>query len=88
MLYTLAKSQYDRTELETLITQLQPDDALLLWQDGVLQAVKNAKLFTNRPNIFALENDVLARHLTVSVKTISLDALVKLTEDYYPQIAM
>lgn len=88
MLYTLSKAQYDKQELSTLLAQLQPTDALLLWQDGVLQAVKNPQLFANRENVFALIQDLQARNLTVAVETISLEQAVRLTEEFYPQVSL
>ena len=88
MLYTLSKAQYDKQELTTLLAQLQPTDALLLWQDGVLQAVKNPQLFANRKNVFALTQDLQARNLTVTVETISLEQAVRLTEWFYPQVSL
>lgn len=91
MLYTLSKAQYDKQELTALLTQLQPTDALLLWQDGVLQAVKNPQLFANRDNVFALAQDLQARNLTAhladNIEQITLEQAVKLTEDFYPQLA-
>lgn len=88
MLYTLSRAQYDKQELTTLLAQLQPTDALLLWQDGVLQAVKNPQLFANRENVFALIQDLQARNLTVTVETISLEQAVRLTEGFYPQVGL
>lgn len=88
MLYTLSKAQYDKQELSTLLAQLQPTDALLLWQDGVLQAVKNPQLFANRENVFSLTQDLQARNLTVTVETISLEQAVRLTEEFYPQVSL
>ena len=88
MLYTLSKAQYDKQELTTLLAQLQPTDALLLWQDGVLQAVKNPQLFANRKNVFALTQDLQARNLTVTVETIYLEQVVRLTEEFYPQVSL
>ncbi|WP_314878481.1 sulfurtransferase complex subunit TusB [Haemophilus parahaemolyticus] len=88
MLYTLSRAQYDKQELTTLLAQLQPTDALLLWQDGVLQAVKNPQLFANRENVFALTQDLQARNLTVTVETISLEQAVRLTEEFYPQVSL
>ena len=88
MLYTLSKAQYDKQELTTLLAQLQPTDALLLWQDGVLQAVKNPQLFANRENVFALTQDLQARNLTITVETISLEQAVRLTEGFYPQVSL
>lgn len=91
MLYTLSKAQYDNQELTALLAQLQPNDALLLWQDGVLQAVKNPQLFANRENVFALAQDLQARnltaHLTANIEQVTLAQAVKLTEDFYPQLA-
>ena len=61
MLYTLSKAQYDKQELTTLLAQLQPTDALLLWQDGVLQAVKNRKIsllfLKNQRIIFSINHE-------------------------------
>lgn len=88
MLYTLSKAQYDKQELASLLAQLQSTDALLLWQDGVLQAVKNPQLFANRENVFALTQDLQARNLTVTVETISLEQAVRLTEEFYPQVSL
>ena len=88
MLYTLSRAQYDKQELTTLLAQLQPTDALLLWQDGVLQAIKNPQLFANRENVFALTQDLQARNLTVTVETISLEQAVRLTEEFYPQVSL
>ena len=88
MLYTLSKAQYDKQELTTLLAQLQPTDALLLWQDGVLQAVKNPQLFANRENVFALTQDLQARNLTATVEAISLEQAVTLTEKFYPQVGL
>lgn len=88
MLYTLSRAQYDKQELSTLLAQLQPTDALLLWQDGVLQAVKNPQLFANRENVFALTQDLQARNLTVTMETISLEQAVRLTEEFYPQVGL
>lgn len=88
MLYTLSKAQYDKQELTTLLAQLQLTDALLLWQDGVLQAIKNPQLFANRENVFALTQDLQARNLTVTVETIYLEQVVRLTEEFYPQVSL
>jgi len=88
MLYTLSKAQYDKQELSTLLAQLQPTDALLLWQDGVLQAVKNPQLFANRENVFALAQDLQARNLQTNIEVISLEQAVRLTEGFYPQMSL
>lgn len=84
MLYTFSEAQYDLSTLNAILEQVTPDDAIVLWQDGVLQAVKYPQLFTNK-TVFVLQNDIEARGLTTTLPTISLATLVQLTEKYYPQ---
>ncbi|WP_426994968.1 DsrH/TusB family sulfur relay protein [Glaesserella parasuis] len=84
MLYAFSKAQYDLSTLNAILEQVTPDDAIVLWQDGVLQAVKYPQLFTNK-TVFVLQNDIEARGLTTTLPTISLAMLVQLTEKYYPQ---
>lgn len=86
MLYTLSQAHTDN--LHTLLAQLSDKDALLFWQNGVLQAVKNPQIFANCPNVFVLENDLQARGLTSTLPTVSLAELVTLTEQFHPQIAL
>lgn len=88
MLYTFAKAHYDQQELAAILNQVTPQDAVLLWQDGVLLAVRYAPLFANLPHAFVLENDVMARNVTVSLPALSLSGVVKLSEDYFPQFAL
>lgn len=88
MLYTLSQSHYDSTELANLLAQLDEQDALVLWQNGVLQAVRFPQLFATIPNVFVLESDVIARGLSLDLPTLSLAELVKVTEKYYPQLAL
>lgn len=87
MLYTFSKAQYDLSTLNAILEQVTPDDAILLWQDGVLQAVKYPQFFANK-KIFVLANDVEARALTISMPLISLNEFVTLTETHFPQIAL
>lgn len=67
---------------------------MVLWQDGVLLAVKYGEMFTQcKGQCFVLEQDVLARNLTAllpnnKVRSISLADLVDLTAQYSPQIAL
>ena len=88
MLYTFSKAQYNDNELKAILTNIQENDIIVLWQDGVLQAIKNANLFTTHQTL-VLENDLQARGLTplVSLPVISLSELVKLTEKHSPQIS-
>lgn len=86
MLYTLSNAHTE--QLDEILAQLSPQDAVLLWQDGVLQAVKNPQLFTTLPNVFVLEDDLIARGLRCELPTVSLAELVELTERFYPQVAL
>lgn len=88
MLYTLSHSHSEN--LNALLAQITANDALVLWQDGVLQAVKNPQLFATLPNVFVLENDLIARGLSLScdLPTVSMTDLVELTERFYPQVAL
>lgn len=86
MLYTLSHSHSEN--LNALLAQITANDALVLWQDGVLQAVKNPQIFATLPNVFVLENDLLARGLSYELPTVSMTDLVELTEQFYPHIAL
>lgn len=88
MLYTLSRADYDINQLQAIMLQLTESDALLLWQDGILQAVKNPQIFAKIPNLFILENDLLARGLESHFPKIALNELVTLTENFYPQVAL
>lgn len=86
MLYTLSHSHSE--SLNALLAQITANDALVLWQDGVLQAVKNPQIFATLPNVFVLENDLLARGLSCELPAVSMIDLVELTEQFYPHIAL
>lgn len=87
MLYTFSLAEYDSNRLSQILDQVTENDAVLLWQDGVLQAVKNPKFFAKIHNIFVLKEDIKARHLKQNFKMIGIDELVQISEQYYPQIA-
>lgn len=90
MLYTISKAQYD-DEMLHLLSHISDNDAVVLWQDGVLQAVKNPQLFANLPRCYLLEQDIIARGLTQtlsSFQTISLTEFIQLSETYFPQMAL
>lgn len=90
MLYTISKAQYD-DEMLQLLSHISDNDAVVLWQDGVLQAVKNPQLFANLPRCYLLEQDIIARGLTQtlsSFQTISLTEFIQLSETYFPQMAL
>ncbi|EXI62777.1 hypothetical protein MHD_06485 [Mannheimia granulomatis] len=91
MLYTFSKAQYDAETLDTFLTHLNENDVVVLWQDGVLQAVKNQDFFAKLPHCYLLEQDVVARGLHESLrifKTLSLSEFIGLTEKNFPQIAL
>ncbi|EFX92776.1 sulfur transfer complex subunit TusB [Actinobacillus ureae] len=88
MLYTLSKAQYDLNELTPILAQITENDALVLWQDGVLLAVKYPQLFTKISHLFILTNDIEARGLSPLFKSITLTEFVKITETFYPQVAL
>lgn len=94
MLYTFSQAHYSETELQRYLTEITENDAMVLWQGGVLLAVKYGEMFTQcKGQCFVLEQDVLARNLTAllsnnKVRSISLADLVDLTAQYSPQIAL
>ena len=94
MLYTFSQAHDSETELQRYLTETTENDAVVLWQDGVLLAVKYGEMFTQcKGQCFVLEQDVLARNLTAllsnnQVRSISLADLVDLTAQYSPQIAL
>ena len=94
MLYTFSQSHYSETELQRYLTEITENDAVVLWQDGVLLAVKYGEMLTQcKGQCFMLKQDVLARNLTAllsnnQVRSISLADLVDLTAQYSPQIAL
>ena len=95
MLYTFSRAHYSETDLQRYLTDITENDAVVLWQDGVLLAVKYREMFTQcKGQGFVLEQDVLARNLTAllpennKVRSISLTDLVDLTAQYSPQIAL
>ena len=90
-----SQAHYSETELQRYLTETTENDAVVLWQDGVLLAVKYGEMFTQcKGQCFMLEQDVLARNLTAllpennQVRSISLADLVDLTAQYSPQIAL
>jgi len=90
MLYTLSKAQYDLNELNQILAQITENDALVLWQDAVLLAVKSPQIFSKVTHLFILASDLEARGLNslVNHPSISLSELVNITEKYYPHIAL
>lgn len=52
MLYTLSKANYDEETLNFFFSHLSENDAVVLWQDGVLQAVKVRNFCKIAPLLF------------------------------------
>lgn len=95
MLYTFSRAHYSETDLQRYLTGIMENDAVVLWQDGVLLAVKYGEMFIQcKGQCFMLEQDVLARNLTAllpennQVRSILLTDFVELTAQYSPQIAL
>lgn len=88
MLYTLSQAQHSEEELTAIFSRLTEQDAVVLWQNGVLQAVKNHDFFAKYPQVFVLETDLNARGVSTDLATISLEQLVDISERFYPQIAL
>lgn len=95
MLYCFSQAQYGCDELVDLLASVTENDAVVLWQDGVLLAVKYPQYFVCcKGQCFVLETDILARNLTALLPKesqlwlISLMDLVAITEQYFPQVAL
>ncbi len=91
MLYTFSQSDYPKTELDDYFSYITEKDAVVLWQDGVLLAIKYPDYFAN---CMILKQDILARNLTAllpqsnKIKLISIEELVGITENYLPQLSL
>lgn len=95
MLYTFSQSDYPQTELDDYFSYITEKDAVVLWQDGVLLAVKYPDYFAKcKGNCMILKQDILARNLTgllpqsSKIKLISIEELVGITENYSPQLSL
>lgn len=95
MLYTFSQADYDQQTLDIYVRNANAADAIVLWQDGVLLAIKQADVLARcQAPCFVLENDLLARNLTAllpenaKVRSISLADFVTISEQYSPQIAL
>ncbi len=95
MLYTFSQADYPYCELESHLANVSAQDAVVLWQDGVLLAIKYPDLFSRcRAACYALDTDLSARGLNaflssgIKVRSISMPFLVQLTERYTPQFEL
>ena len=94
MLYTFSQAHYSEQELTTWLEQVNQQDAVVLWQDGVLLALKYPHLW-QQAHCYALQQDVTARNLgelyaknAPKVRCISLEDFISLTEQFFPQLAL
>ena len=46
MLYTFSQAHYSETDIQRYLTDITENDAVVLWQDGVLLVVKYGEMFT------------------------------------------
>ncbi|AAU36768.1 sulfurtransferase complex subunit TusB [Basfia succiniciproducens] len=96
MLYTFSKADYAPRELADLLARLTTQDAVLLWQDGVLLALKYGDYFVKHSSqVYLFEPDIRARGLSAliqqknkSFNRIQMPQLVQLTTRYFPQLAL
>lgn len=99
MLYTFTYSNYDHQLLQQIFSQLNENDAIILWQDAVLLPLKNPELFIHTPaRCGILQQDLNARGLPplfaqlpsecqFKLEQLSLSEVVNWTKIYFPQMA-
>ena len=54
MLYTFSQAHYSETDLQRYLTEITENDAVVLWQDGVLLAVKYGECLLNARAMFCV----------------------------------
>ncbi|MCO6524421.1 MAG: sulfurtransferase complex subunit TusB [Candidatus Schmidhempelia sp.] len=94
MLHTLSHTS-NHIDTQNLLNTIGEQDAILLWQNGVTIGIKNnplmKKLLHKNIPIFALITDIEARGLKPlflpQIKLIDIAQCIKLTTQYYPQLA-
>ena len=65
MLYCFSQAAYSDDELTGYFATMTKNDAVVLWQDGVLLAIKYPHYFKEcKASCFVLEQDISARNLT------------------------
>ncbi|MBE2897208.1 sulfurtransferase complex subunit TusB [Pasteurellaceae bacterium HPA106] len=95
MLYTFSKSYYPEDELSLILANLRVDDAVLLWQEGVMLAQTHRTLLhALQTPCYALAQDIKARNLTALfaelpiIEQIDMAELVRVSERFHPQLAL
>lgn len=87
MLHTISNSTID-TEM------INPNDAVLLWQNGVILAIKDHPILNailaKTSHCYVLNNDIFARGLMrlidERVSIIDMKMVISITEKYSPQL--
>lgn len=95
MLYTLATSPF-KSDFSAMLRLVTNEDAILLFQDGVLAGISQSKYLLELQNsgaqIYALDADIYARGLqnqiADGVSIISYQGFVKLTEAHKQHFAL
>jgi tRNA 2-thiouridine synthesizing protein B len=93
VLHIINKSPYDRNSLDTCLRLARPDSAILLIEDGIYAAQKNAgaaekvKQALGSHQVYALQPDLEARgikpeNMIDGISLVDYDGFVKLTTDY------
>lgn len=91
MLYTFSQAHYAEKVLLRYLANIQQDDVIVLWQDGVLLALKYPRWFAKA---YLLEADVIARNFTALLAPkgdftfLSMAQFIGLTEKHFPQLAL
>lgn len=95
MLYCFSQAIYDNEELQNILSSVTENDAVVLWQNAVLLAVKLPHYFNDcKGQCFVMEEDIFARNLAAllpkenKVRLISMTDFVEITERYFPQLAL
>ena len=93
VLHIVNKSPYDRNSLDTCLRLARPDSAILLIEDGIYAALKNAgaservQQALGKHQIYALQPDLQARgidpaNMIDGISLVDYDGFVKLTTDH------
>ncbi|PVX42685.1 tRNA 2-thiouridine synthesizing protein B [Pasteurella langaaensis DSM 22999] len=92
MLYSFSQANYAQPELMRYFQYITEKDVVLLWQDGVLLALRDVALLENcKAPVRIVVDDVKARGLISKIPTewlIPQSLAVELTEQVTPHFAI
>lgn len=93
MLYSFSSIYYGDAELADYVKHCTEQDAILLWQDGILLALKYPHLWQQTlAACYLLKTDLQARNLKLpknsKFQPVSMHQLVEITERHFPQLAL